>query len=124
MTSAAKMDLSPRRLRLWPSWQRDRDARAAGRFQRVANLLLSPQKLCSLMANFVDSSFEGQTIVLDGNDYLRCRFLRCRIIVTRGNFSVRECTFDTCNFEFSGEAENIRTLVLTLRNQRPTAAGN
>ena len=57
------------------------------------------------MANFVDSSFEGQTIVLDGNDYLRCRFLRCRIIVTRGNFSVRECTFDTCNFEFSGVAK-------------------
>jgi hypothetical protein len=81
-------------------------------------------KTMSLMANFVDSSFEGQTIVLDDNDYLRCRFLRCRIIVTRGNFSVRECTFDTCNFEFSGEAENIRTLVLTLRNQRPTATGN
>jgi hypothetical protein len=95
-----------------------------GIVQRVANLLLSPPNLCFLIANFVDSSFESQTIVLDGNDYLRCRFLRCRIIVTRGNFSVRECTFDTCNFEFSGEAENIRTLVLTLRNQRPTAAGN
>jgi hypothetical protein len=81
------------------------------------------------MANFIDSSFEGQTIVLDGNEYLRCRFLRCRVVVTRGNFSLSECTFDTCNFEFGGEAENIRTLVISLRNQplpNPTggAAGN
>jgi hypothetical protein len=81
------------------------------------------------MANFIDSSFEGQTIVLDGNEYLRCRFLHCRVVVTRGNFSLSECTFDTCNFEFGGEAENIRTLVISLRNQplpNPTggAAGN
>jgi hypothetical protein len=71
------------------------------------------------MASFIDSSFEGQTIVLDGNEYLRCRFLRCRVVVTRGNFSLRESTFDTCNFEFGGEAENIRTLVISLRNQPP-----
>ncbi len=69
------------------------------------------------MAQFVDCVFEGSTVVLDGNEYLRTRFLRCRVVVTRGNFSLRECSFDSCNFEFGGEAENIRTLVLGLVNQ-------
>lgn len=69
------------------------------------------------MATFVDVSFQGTTVVLDGNEYLRCRFVRCRLVLTRGNFSLRDCAFDTCNFEFGGEAANIRTLVLGLKNQ-------
>jgi len=73
------------------------------------------------MAKFVDCAFEGTTVVLDGNEYLRTRFLRSRIVVTRGNFSLRECSFDTCNFEFGGEAENIKTLVLSLMKQAPPA---
>ena len=75
------------------------------------------------MASFIDSAFEGTTVVLDGHEYLRCRFLRSRIVVTRGNFSLRDCTFDTCNFEFGGEAANIRTLVLNLLGQSIEPAG-
>lgn len=77
------------------------------------------------MAQYVDCKFDGTTVVLDGNEYSRCQFLRCRIVVTRGNFSLRDCTFDTCGFDFGGEAENIRTLVLGLINQpaQATAAG-
>ena len=69
------------------------------------------------MAQFVDCKFEGTTIVLDGNEYLRCQFHHCRIVVTRGNFSLRDCAFDGCTFDFGGEAANIRDLVLGLVNQ-------
>jgi hypothetical protein len=75
------------------------------------------------MAQFVDCSFEGATVVLDGNEYLRCKFLRCRVVVTRGNFSLRDSSFDSCNFEFGGEAANIKTLVLSLMNQAPAPGG-
>jgi hypothetical protein len=69
------------------------------------------------MAQFIESMFEGTTVVLDGHEYSKCKFLRCRVIVTRGNFSLRDCAFDGCTFEFGGEAENIRNLVLGLLHQ-------
>ena len=69
------------------------------------------------MAQFTDCKFEGTTVVLDGNEYMRCQFDHCRIVVTRGNFSLRNCGFDSCTFDFGGEAANIRDLVLGLVNQ-------
>ena len=72
------------------------------------------------MSQFVDCTFQGSTVVLDGNEYSRTHFIQCRIVITRGNFSLIECSFDTCNFEFGGEAENIRSLVLGLIHQSQT----
>ena len=76
------------------------------------------------MAQYVDCKFEGTTIVLDGNEYLRCHFLRSRVVVTRGNFSLRNCSFDDCSFDFGGEAANIRDLVLGLVNQPNPSKGS
>jgi len=64
------------------------------------------------MAKFVDCTFQGTTVVLDGNEYLRCQFLQARIVLTRGNFSLRECKFDGCHFEFGGEAANIKEVLM------------
>lgn len=72
------------------------------------------------MSQFTECAFQGTTVVLDGNEYSKCKFLNSRIVVTRGNFSLRDCEFDGCNFEFGGEAENIRSLVLGLMNQTTT----
>ncbi len=69
------------------------------------------------MAQFKECTFQGATVVLDGNEYSNCKFLNSRIVVTRGNFSLKNCAFDGCNFEFGGEAENIKTLVLGLMQQ-------
>lgn len=66
------------------------------------------------MATFRDCAFTGTTVILDGNEYEKCNFMKCKIIVTRGNFSLRHSTFDSCNFEFGGEAANIRDLVMGL----------
>jgi hypothetical protein len=71
------------------------------------------------MSVFNKCSFEGTTIILDGNEYNDCTFKKCRVIVTRGNFSLRRSTFDGCVFDFGGEAENIRNLVIGLLGQGP-----
>ena len=76
------------------------------------------------MAHFTDCSFQGTTVVLDGNEYIGCKFYQCRIVVTRGNFTLKNSNFDSCAFEFGGEALNIRSLVLGLLGQpnRPKPA--
>jgi hypothetical protein len=77
------------------------------------------------MARFVDCKFLESTVVLDGNEYLRCEFIQARIVVTRGNFSLRECKFDGCHFEFGGEAANIKELLMgLLKSQQPQNPGS
>ena len=75
------------------------------------------------MANFTDCQFEGTTVVLDGNEYVGCQFKKCRVVVTRGNFRLENSGFDSCSFEFGGEAENIKSLVLGLINQPQAKVG-
>ena len=73
------------------------------------------------MAKFQDCGFTNTTVVLDGNEYYGCKFKNSRIVITRGNFTLDHCSFDSCKFEFGGEAENIRNIVLGLINQpKPT----
>ena len=69
------------------------------------------------MATFKTCTFQGSTVVLDGNEYDKCSFIKCKIVITRGNFSLHDSTFNGCNFEFGGEAANIRNIVLGLINQ-------
>jgi hypothetical protein len=80
------------------------------------------------MAQFKDCKFHGTTVVLDGHEYLRCEFSESKIVLTRGNFSLRDCSFDICEFEFGGEAANIKALVVGLMHQssgktEPTDSG-
>ncbi len=69
------------------------------------------------MTVYLNSKFNGATIVLDGNEYTGCIFTNCRVVVTRGNFVLKNSSFDGCVFEFGGEAENIRFLVESLLRQ-------
>ena len=66
------------------------------------------------MPGFAKSVFEGQLIVLDGKEYIDCVFISCHVTITRGNYSLKGCKFTNCTFEFGGEAENIKNLVLGL----------
>ncbi len=75
------------------------------------------------MAIFNDCILSGQTVILDGNEYNGCKFINSKIIVTRGNYSLKNCRFSGCNFEFGGEAANIKKLVMDLLNQRTTKGG-
>ena len=69
------------------------------------------------MANFNECVFTNATVVLDGNEYIGCKFSHCRIVVTRGNFVLKNSSFDGCKFEFGGEAANIKELVMGLISQ-------
>ncbi len=69
------------------------------------------------MEKYQTCTFDNSTIVLDGNEYIDCNFKNSRIVITRGNFTLDRCSFDSCKFEFGGEAENIRNIVLSLVNQ-------
>lgn len=69
------------------------------------------------MATYNKCKFEGTTVVLDGNEYTECEFHNSKIVLTRGNFSLRKCTFNRCEFEFGGEAANIKNIVEGLLSQ-------
>ena len=73
------------------------------------------------MSTFTDCEFQGSTVVLDGNEYIRCKFTNCRVVVTRGNFRLEDSSFDSCAFEFGGEAENIKHLVMGLVGQQTSS---
>lgn len=66
------------------------------------------------MATFTRCKHAKTTVVLDGHQFTDCEFEDCTIIVTRGNFFLKGCTFTRCKFEFGGEAANIRNIVLGL----------
>jgi len=74
------------------------------------------------MASFTNCSFKTATVVLDGHEYNKCTFEKCKVVITRGNFSLRNSTFDGCSFEFGGEAANIKTLVMGLINEQKMGA--
>lgn len=76
------------------------------------------------MSKFKECSFQNSTVVLDGNEYIGCNFKECRIVVTRGNFTLKDSTFDTCKFEFGGEAANIRSLLMGLMGQKQSPPPN
>ncbi|MCK6633031.1 MAG: hypothetical protein L6Q31_11765 [Fimbriimonadaceae bacterium] len=69
------------------------------------------------MAHFEKCEFTKVTVVLDGNEYVSCKFEDCRVVVTRGNFLLQDSSFTRCRFDFAGEAENIKRLVMGLVNQ-------
>ena len=71
------------------------------------------------MANFNECVFTNATVVLDGNEYIGCKFSHCRIVVTRGNFVLKNSSFDGCKFEFGGEAANIKELIANLEENYP-----
>ncbi len=76
------------------------------------------------MSVFKDCMFDNSAVVLDGNEYDKCIFKNSKIIITRGNFSLKNSTFDGCAFEFVGEAANIRNIVLNLIDQKPKGGKN
>ncbi len=51
--------------------------------------------------------YNGQDIYLDGFRFERCRFDRCRIILSRGVFEIERCFFAECQFLYLNEAGRI-----------------
>lgn len=67
------------------------------------------------MAKYEKKPFRDQSIVLDGNEYIGCRFERCEIIFTGGSLpKLIGNHFDDCRYTFDGPAARTVQLMAAL----------
>jgi hypothetical protein len=54
-----------------------------------------------------DRTFTGETLQLDGNEYVGCTFRRCQLVYSGGQIPRFDgCAFDASPFNFQGGAGN------------------
>ena len=70
---------------------------------------------------FENQTFKSQAVELDFNQFVRCHFENCNIVV-RGlsQLSYMECTFDACNFHFDGPAALVIGILRDLHASIPS----
>ena len=57
------------------------------------------------MVKYEKKEFSDVSIVIDGNEYIECRFSRCEIIFAGGSLPrLIKNSFDSCRFAFDGPA--------------------
>ena len=57
------------------------------------------------MARHVKQSFIDRSLVVDGNEYIECSFLRCELIFAGGTIPTLDGNdFDSCLWKFDGPA--------------------
>jgi len=56
---------------------------------------------------FEDRTFTDEHVPQDGNQFIRCRFIRCNMVYAGGEVPVlSHCELHSCEFDFIGEAAN------------------
>ena len=55
--------------------------------------------------------FEGISISLEGYDFQECTFTDCEILVSEGDFSLIDNTFNHCRLTLSGRAVAVAKLI-------------
>jgi hypothetical protein len=59
----------------------------------------------ALMDKFSNQTFSGSWIVIDGHEYVNCRFEKCKIVYCGASSVVLNgCLFDDCEWTFDGPA--------------------
>jgi hypothetical protein len=57
------------------------------------------------MAKHHKTTFTDESLVVDGNEYTGCRFVRCEIIFAGGSLPTMDSNFfDECRWKFDGPA--------------------
>lgn len=80
------------------------DERRLGSYELLSKLLASyPYRI-------EGQWFYNQRIVLDGYNFVRCRFDRCEIVTSKGSFVIDHCFFAECTYFFLAEATKITKL--------------
>jgi hypothetical protein len=58
------------------------------------------------MSRHEDQTFKDQRIVLDGNEYQRCTFDNCEIVIdATGDKTIIDCKFIGCRWDLDGPAQ-------------------
>jgi hypothetical protein len=74
---------------------------------------------------YVDQEFEGSRVVIDGNDYERCRFRRCTIVFTGWDgVSLDDCDFTDCTWVFEDAAATTIDFLRALEQGAANADNN
>ena len=60
------------------------------------------------LVNVEGLTFKNERVVFDGKRYVGCKFVRCTLVYSGGDWSWDKCSFDDCSFSFEGAAQ--RTL--------------
>ena len=61
----------------------------------------------------VDQSYEdGQRVVVDNRQFLRCTFRTCVLVYSGGMYGFRECTFDSAHTKLDLTGSAVRALAL------------
>ena len=59
------------------------------------------------MIKNISNTYEGGTVQLDNNEFIRCKFQKCRLVFGgTGPVSMVECEFIEVSWEFTGPAQN------------------
>lgn len=57
------------------------------------------------MARFEDETFQGKTVLVDGNQYINCHFDQCHIVF--GGYDppvMQRCVYEYCSYGLEGRA--------------------
>jgi hypothetical protein len=62
-----------------------------------------------------DREFRGETIQLNGNGFVKCRFMKCTLIYTGvGAVELTGCSFGGCEFRLEGPAADTAAFMKAL----------
>ena len=57
-------------------------------------------------------TFKNQSIILEGAEWVNCRFVKCQIAVVLGAFRVDpSCVFEDCRIRYNGSAGRVYDLI-------------
>lgn len=63
------------------------------------------------MENIIGKTFHNQAISLDDKNYVRCKFAKCELVYTGGDYGVTDCQFDEIKLTFAGAAGRVMALL-------------
>jgi hypothetical protein len=83
----------------------------------MLQVAVPPSKQATKSHRFENETFREQTIAIDGNQYINCTFIQCRIIFSGYEVGVFDgCTFVRCAWGFAGSAANTLNYLAAIYN--------
>ena len=69
------------------------------------------------MATYTRHTFADESVTVDGNSYISCKFFRCRLIYSGGELpKITAPGFSDCRWEFTEQAGRVLILLRAFHN--------
>ena len=66
----------------------------------------------------------GEVVPIDDKHFLKCRFTKCTLLFSGGDFAATQTVFDQCQVQLSGAAQKTAALLTTIGMLPPPNNGN